>query len=96
MHTHAATTGPHILALQGTALIFAVSAPNAIILVGVQCGLQAFIDDSASTANSLGLFNLLKGWTSVADGEEKLGILIAARRFRPPILGTAHGSLLLQ
>lgn len=75
MHLHGLrTAGAHGAALQRTTLIFAQAAPHAVILIGVQCALQACVNHFAGAAHGLGLLNLLIGCTGVAHREEEFRI----------------------
>jgi hypothetical protein len=57
-------------ALQGATLVFAHAAPDAGVLSGLKCPLQARVDDGASTANTFGFLDLQEGWAGVSYGEE--------------------------
>lgn len=83
MHTPAC---PHILTLECTALILAVSAPYPVILVGIQCSFQAFVYDFACPAHCFCLFDLLERRACITDWEEELRVFIPACSFRAPIL----------
>jgi hypothetical protein len=56
--------------LEGAALVLAHAAPNPGILAGLECPLQAGVDDGASTADTLGFLDLQEGRTGVSYGEE--------------------------
>jgi hypothetical protein len=72
-------------ALQGAALVFAHTAPDAGILTGLQRPLQARVDNGASTANTFCFLDLQEGRTGVSYGEEKLRVLVKARCAVTPI-----------
>ena len=91
LHLHSLrTAGAHGAALQSAALVFAQAAPDAIILIGVQCALEACINHLAGTAYGLGLFNLIVCGTGVAHREEQFRILVTTCGLGSPIKSVAQ------
>ena len=83
-------TCTHRAPLERAPLVFAQTAPNAVVLIGVERAFQTRVNHLAGTANGLGFFDLLIGGTGVADREKQFRILIPARGLGSPIESTAH------
>ena len=50
-------TRAHRATLQGAAFVFAQTAPNAVVLIGVERAFQTRVNHLAGTANGLGFFD---------------------------------------
>ncbi|GAA1849631.1 hypothetical protein GCM10009813_09120 [Brevibacterium marinum] len=85
----AGPTGTCGAALECAALILAEPTPDACILAGFQCPLQAGLDYFTAATDSLGLFDLEQSGTGVSDREEQFWVLIEACCTMSPI----HGDL---
>src|ERR1700742_2987450 len=75
--------------LEGAALVLGEATPDPGVLPGVQCPLQAGVDDLAATAHSTCLFDLHQRGTGVPDREEQLGILVPADCAVAPVHGSS-------
>jgi hypothetical protein len=71
--------------LQGATLILRQTAPNAGILSTLKGPSKAGILNDATVADLFCFFNLSNSWSGIANGEEKLGILVTAGRLMSPI-----------
>lgn len=74
-------------ALHGAALVLAETTPDAGVLAGLERPLQALLHDGAATADGLGFLDLQQRRTGVADGEEELGVFLAANGVVTPVHG---------
>ena len=91
LHLHGlGAAGTHGTALERTTFVFAQTAPNTVILIGVKRALQARVNHLAGAADGLGLFDLLIGGACIADREKQLRILVAACGLGAPVKSTAH------
>jgi len=63
------------------------ATPDSVVLTGLQGPLQALLAHLTPSAHLLGLLDLEDGRTGVADREEKLWVLVEARRAMAPIHG---------
>src|SRR4051794_2231919 len=72
------TTAAVLAALQCATLIFAHATPDAGILAGLKCPLQAHGGNGAAVADNLGLGNLGQSRAGVTDREEQLGVFVTA------------------
>src|SRR4051794_32757265 len=70
--------GPCRAALEGAALVLAHAAPDPGVLTGLQCPLQAGVDNGAAPADAFRFLDLQEGRAGVADGEEQLRVLVKA------------------
>ena len=71
LHLHGlGAAGTHGTALERTTFVFAQTAPNTVILIGVKRALQARVNHLAGAAHCFGLFDLLVGRAGVAYREE--------------------------
>jgi hypothetical protein len=77
--------GARCPALQGAALIFAHSAPDAGILAGLESPLQAGVHYRATAAYTFGFLDLEEGGSRIPDGEEQFRVLLEARCAVTPI-----------
>src|SRR5690606_17086785 len=74
-------------ALHRAALVLAESTPDAGVLTGLERPLQALLDHRAAAADGLGFLDLQQRRTGVADGEEELGVFLAANGVVTPVHG---------
>src|SRR5689334_8506819 len=70
--------GPDPTALDRAPLVLGQAAPNAGVLVAVECPAQAGFDRLAAAANGLGLVDLQQGRAGGAYWEEQLRIFVTA------------------
>lgn len=76
LHLHGLrATCTHRAPLERAPLVFAQTAPNAVVLIGVERAFQTRVNHLAGTANGLGFFDLLIGGTGVATGKNSSGSL---------------------
>ncbi|CDZ89410.1 hypothetical protein RHRU231_470258 [Rhodococcus ruber] len=87
-----ARPGAGVAALEGTTLVLAHAAPHARVLTGLEGPREALGGDGAAVAHELGVGDLREGRAAVTDGEEQLGILVAADGLVAPV----HASTLLR
>src|SRR5665647_972367 len=66
--------GTGIAALDGTTFVRGLSAPDPILLAGLNGPTQAGLNNLTATADNLGFFYLEKRGAGVADREEQLGV----------------------
>ena len=81
---------PGVAALESAPLVLAETAPDPMILAGLEGPLQALFAHVAASAHLLGLLDLEDGRTGVADREEQLRVLVEARRTVTPIHGVGR------
>jgi hypothetical protein len=72
--TWVGTSGTGIAALDGTSFVRGQSAPDPILLAGLNGPTQAGLNNLTATADSLGFFYLEKRGAGVPDREEQLGV----------------------
>jgi hypothetical protein len=68
--------GAGVAALQGAAFVLAETAPDAVVLAGLEGPLEALFAHVATTADDLRLLDLEDGRAGVADREEELGVFV--------------------
>ncbi len=73
--------------LERSALVLAQTAPDSVVLTGLERPLQAGVADVATSAHLLGLLDLEQSRTCVPDGEEQLRIFVQAGGLVAPIHG---------
>src|SRR5690606_19695439 len=83
-------------ALHRAALVLAESTPDAGVLTGLERPLQALLDHRAAAADGLGFLDLQQRRTGVADGEEELGVFLAANGVVTPVHGCYLSLVLLR
>src|SRR6185369_8093148 len=76
---------PEHLALEGTPLILAQAAPDAGVLTGFECPVQAVGGNGTTPADGLGLFDLTLSRSGGPDREKELGVLVTAERSVAPV-----------
>src|SRR4051812_31361670 len=74
-------------ALDGAPFLFAHPAPDAGVLTGLECPLETLIGHGAAPADGLGLLDLQERRAGRPDGEEQLGVLVAADSTVAPVHG---------
>jgi hypothetical protein len=74
-----------VATLERATLIFAETAPDAMILAGFERPLQALFAHVATTTDELGFFDLENGGAGVSDREEELGVFVEARAAMAPV-----------
>src|SRR5262245_30054073 len=74
-------------ALDRAPFLFAHPAPDAGVLTGLQCPLEALVDGRTAPADRLCLLHLQQGRTGCPDGEEQLRVLISAGGTVAPVHG---------
>jgi len=74
-------------ALHGTALVLAETTPDAGVLAGLERPLQTLVHHGTAPADGLGFLDLQQRRTGVADGEEELGVFLAANGVVTPVHG---------
>ena len=79
-----------VAALESAALVLAETAPDPMILAGLEGPLQALLAHVAASADLLGLLDLEDGRTGVADREEQFRVLVEARGTVAPIHGVGR------
>jgi len=85
-------------ALDAPPLVLGETAPDAAVLAGLECELEALRSDRALAARAFRFADLDERGTRVTDGKEELGIRIAAERvLAPRVIGASecevHGGL---
>src|SRR5699024_7577540 len=75
--------------LEGATLVLAHAAPDACVLAGLQGPREALGGHGAAVADDLRLGDLSERGTGITDGEEQLGILVAADGLVAPIHGNS-------
>src|SRR5690242_19283917 len=74
-----------VAALESAALVLAHPAPHAGVLAALERPREAVGDDGAAAADGLRLGDLKQRGTTVPNGEEQLGVLVAADRAVAPV-----------
>ncbi len=77
--------GAGCAALEGATLVFAHAAPDAGVLAGLECPLQAGVHHRASPADAFGFLDLQEGRAGVSYREKQLRVLVKARCAVTPI-----------
>jgi hypothetical protein len=71
-----AHAGAGVASLESPTLVLAQPAPDTMVLAGLQGPRETLLADLAPSTHLLGLLDLEDGRAGVADGEEKLRVLV--------------------